>query len=115
MHELASYHVINPDPERLGLCSNTQDQVDGCSFPGVMPMEGTVCFIGRPSLYEAMAEMHQMTVGEVADRLSADGSKHVQEVKRLKSEIKRLNAEVSKFRSFTEALERAGFIAPGLS
>lgn len=115
MHELATYHVSNPDPERPGLCSNTNAVEDGVSFPGITPMEGTVCFIGRRSLIEAIAELYDYTVKEVEDRLDADGSKHVQEVKRLKSEIKRLNGEVSKFTAFADALERAGFVAPALS
>lgn len=115
MHELATYHLINPDPERLGLCSNTQDQVDGCAFPGIEPMEGTVCFIGRPSLYEAIAEMHGMTVKEVTDRLATEGSKQLQEIKALKAEVKKLRTRLSVFEQFTDALERAGFIAPGLS
>jgi hypothetical protein len=115
MHELATYHRSNPDPERAGLCNNTGEVIDGVVFPGITPMEGSICFVGRTSLHEAIAELHSTTVAEVQDRLAADGSKNLQEIKRLKSEIKRLNTEVSKFASFADALERAGFIAPALS
>lgn len=115
MHELATYHHRNPDPERPGLCSNTQAVEDGCIFPGVEPMEGTVTFIGRTSLYEAIADMLGYTVAEVEDRLAHEGSKALQEVKRLKAEIKKLRMELDKYNQFTEALERAGFIAPALA
>ena len=73
--ELVFYHYRNPDPLLAG-CLNTHDEnTDGVVFPGVEPMEGAFCFIGRQSIEEAMAVLNNMTVTEVRARFETEEPK----------------------------------------
>ncbi len=67
--EIVFYHYRNPDPLLAG-CLNTHDEdTDGVVFPGVEPMEGAFCFIGRQSIVEAAAALFGLTAIEVTERL----------------------------------------------
>lgn len=68
-YELAKYHVRNPDPE-FGMCRNTgEEATDGVVFPGVEPMEGVYCFVGRQSILEAIGALYNITVREAQARM----------------------------------------------
>lgn len=67
--ELAQYHAHNPDPD-FGMCRNTgEEPTDGVVFPGVEPMEGAYCFIGRQSILEAIGALYGITVDEAKARM----------------------------------------------
>lgn len=67
--ELAQYHAHNPDPD-FGMCRNTgEEPTDGVVFPGVEPMEGAYCFIGRQSILEAIGALYGVTVDEAKFRM----------------------------------------------
>jgi hypothetical protein len=106
--ELAQYHRHNPDPIGSG-CNNTGDATDGCVFPGIEPTNTSLCFIGRPSLYEAMASMHDMPVSRVKELFSSD-KKGKDKLARLEAENKELKADVEAWKAFAQAAEDAGLV-----
>lgn len=67
--ELAQYHVRNPDPD-FGMCRNTGEEgTDGVVFPGIEPLEGAFCFVGRQSILEAIGALYGLTVNEAKARM----------------------------------------------
>jgi hypothetical protein len=69
--ELAQYFERSPDHEVPG-CRNTGEEItDGVVFPGIEVLAGAHCFVGRQSIYEAVGELHGITVQEVKDRMNA--------------------------------------------
>lgn len=106
--ELAQYHRHNPDPIGTG-CNNTGEATDGCVFPGIEPTDTSLCFIGRPSLYEAIASMHDLTVARVKVLLGGD-KKGKDRVSTLEAENKDLKADVEAWKAFAQAAEDAGLV-----
>lgn len=109
--ELAQYHKANPDPTTAG-CLNTGKSEDGVVFPGIEPAEAAMCFVGRSSLYEAMASMHEITVKEVIKRMGGDSSKP--KIAELQAEVDSLREKLEKYEKFAESAEEAGLIITAL-
>lgn len=109
--ELAQYHKANPDPVFAG-CLNTGKAEDGVVFPGIEPAEATMCFVGRSSLYEGIASMHEISVAEVKKRLGGDNQKS--KLAMLDAEVKDLCEQLDRYEKFVAAAEEAGLIIKSL-
>lgn len=80
-YELAQYHPHNPDPD-FGMCRNTGEEgTDGVVFPGIEPMEGVFCFVGRQSILEAIGALYGITVDEAKARMEVSTEPPPLEVK----------------------------------
>lgn len=105
--DLVSYHDRNPDPE-WGVCRNTNEpDTDGVVFNYIEPMEGTVCFVGRQSIVEAVAVLFSTTPAQVLKMETA-----VKDLAACKRENARLQKEAAKFQAFIDKAEDAGIIIP---
>ena len=109
--ELAQYHKVNPDPDMSG-CLNTGKSEDGVVCPVIESMEGSMCFVGRSSLYEAFAAMHEISVKEVIKRMGGDSGKS--QIAELQAEVDDLRERLEKYQKFAESAEDAGLIITAL-
>jgi hypothetical protein len=91
--ELAQYHQYSPDTLVAG-CLNTGEHTDGVVFPGIEPAEAIFCFVGRPSIVAAVAEIFGITVDDVADRLADEKQVTKTQVRALEKENRVLRTKL---------------------
>lgn len=71
MSDIAQYHPHNPDEFSDG-CMATGLAEDGVVFVGIEPLHGTLLYLGRSALVEAIAELYQITVNDARARLDRE-------------------------------------------
>jgi hypothetical protein len=77
--QLAQYFERSPDHLVPG-CKNTgQEGIDGVVFPGIDPLQGIHCFVGRQSILEAVAALYKTTVDDVKLRMNGPAPKKPRE------------------------------------
>lgn len=96
-NELCQYFQTSPDPMYAG-CQNTGEPTDGVVFPGIEPLNATHCFVGRPSIIAAVAELFQTTVKDISDRLADDKKVVKSEITRLEKENRELRLKLDLIR-----------------
>jgi hypothetical protein len=111
-YELAQAFTTNPDPNFAG-CLNTGKEEPGVVFPGIEPAEASYCYVGRSSLYEAVAALNDIPVKRVVQLLGGD-KKSKDRITLLEAEVAELSEKLDKFEAFSAAAEEAGLFVQGL-
>jgi hypothetical protein len=110
MTDIARYHSFNPDPQNPHCC-NTGDSGDGVLFPGVQSLSGRPIFIGRQSIIEAFAELHDMTPARVKKLIAGTDKASIQ-VNEANLKAEQFERKATRFDALVEALEMQGFSLP---
>jgi hypothetical protein len=106
MSELCSYHPSNPDPLGVGGCLNTGNAEDGVVFPGIEVLEASMCYVGRTSIIEAMAELFETTPARVKALMTGDKATAAK-VKELQAEVDYLKSRLELVRGFAANMRDA--------
>jgi hypothetical protein len=109
MSDIAFYHKHNPDVMFAG-CQVTQKNEDGISFPTVEPADGTVMFIGKTALIEAIAAYLKITPNQAKFRMEDRPSPKQAEFDELKKTLAKVEARLARWEKWKQEAEAAGLI-----
>lgn len=109
MSEIAFRHPHNPDPLNSGCCVTGKVE-EGVAFPTVSPEEGTIMFIGKTALIEAVAAFMDISPNQAKARMEGRPSPKQAELDAKNREIEKLKSRLARWEKFRDELEANGMI-----